>query len=491
MRGNLAMSGAVFVLIVATAACVGQSQSISGTGTYKGAGPGWDRGMQTTMHCGNNPESWVRGSATLDKQSGALSIKVELETDSISAGPKGRVVITVRDSQQKPIYVVTSDEVGTGGRVNRVAIRDFSSTAMIPIPIAMKAQSLFLDALCTGHVDGLFNLNLEASGAMFRVFSSGSSLEVNPGSPEARQVVDTAKQNAQSVSQFGTPQYTATLRTEIAGVNPDQKAPSSPSSLDDDKRYRDNFSNQTRVWGGDNVPPGTFPDTVAIAGNGKICTGTVVGPKAILTAAHCYCAGVKETIYFGDSVHSPTSSVPVIGGGPMIPCDIPLAIGDGDVAILTVKDPLTIPPRTIASKALIDGATFGRAVGYGVGANPVMDPQGIKRMVDVPVVSVACNGNATTKNGPVSDLVYYRCSSGTELVAAAPSLSKDTCKGDSGGPMYVVTSDGGLYLAATVSRATGTPGVRECGDGGIYVRIDGKVLQWIEKQGIHVFIATQ
>jgi secreted trypsin-like serine protease len=107
----------------------------------------------------------------------------------------------------------------------------------------------------------------------------------------------------------------------------------------------------------------------------------------------------------------------------------------------------------------------------------------------VPMVSIACNGNVPTANGNVSDATYYHCSSGTEMVAAAPSLSKDTCQGDSGGPMYVVTQDGGIYLAATVSRATGTPGVRICGDGGIYVRVDGKVLQWIENQGIHVFVA--
>lgn len=58
-------------------------QVINGTGSYKGATPGWDRGMQTTMHCGNNPESWVRGSASLDKASGVLSVTVQLETDSV------------------------------------------------------------------------------------------------------------------------------------------------------------------------------------------------------------------------------------------------------------------------------------------------------------------------------------------------------------------------------------------------------------------------
>jgi len=53
--------------------------------------------------------------------------------------------------------------------------------------------------------------------------------------------------------------------------------------------------------------------------------------------------------------------------------------------------------------------------------------------------------------------------------------------------MYVMTQMG--YTWPQRSHGHRHSGVRECGDGGIYVRIDGKVLQWIEKQGIHVFIA--
>src|SRR5256885_9439795 len=71
-------------------------QTVSATGSSEGAAPGWDRGMESTMHCGNNPESWVRGSAMLDKQSGVLSIVVQLETDSVLAGPKGSVIASIR-----------------------------------------------------------------------------------------------------------------------------------------------------------------------------------------------------------------------------------------------------------------------------------------------------------------------------------------------------------------------------------------------------------
>jgi hypothetical protein len=49
-------------------------KQVIGSGPYKAKSGGWDRGMQTTMYCGNGPESWVRGNATLDTASGALSL---------------------------------------------------------------------------------------------------------------------------------------------------------------------------------------------------------------------------------------------------------------------------------------------------------------------------------------------------------------------------------------------------------------------------------
>jgi secreted trypsin-like serine protease len=172
----------------------------------------------------------------------------------------------------------------------------------------------------------------------------------------------------------------------------------------------------------------------------------------------------------------------------MIQCKPNLQLQGGDVAVLRTNAQLTIPPRAFSSSALIDSATFGRVVGFGVGMNPVIDPAGIKRMVDVPMASVDCAGSAKTPNGPVPDPSYYHCASGRELVAGAESLDKDACNGDSGGPLYILSQDGSLYLAATTSRATGTPGMRPCGDGGIYVRSDGAILKWIQSQGIQVFV---
>jgi len=484
------------VILISMLAVLGSmpttAQVLHGTGSYRGAAPGWDRGMETTMHCGNNPESWVRGSATLDKESGILLMMVELETDSILAGPKGRVTASISDEDHNLLYRVTSDEIGIGGKPpGQVVIKNFSSTIAIPLAISRAANSLYLDAECTGSITRLFNVDLVNVSRSFAVFASNFR-EQSIGSPKARSVVSTAFSKAATVSQPGTPEYTANLRmdtlgsTEVGTGNPPPSAVR--TSLDDDPRYRANFSDQTRVWGGDQVAPGTFPDAVAITGNGKICTGVVIGPQAVLTAAHCYCGGVTQTVYFGDTVLHATTTVGVSGGNPMIQCGPNLQLQGGDVAVLRTNAQLTIPPRAFASSTLINSATYGRVVGFGIGMNPVLDPAGIKRMVDVPVASTNCAGNANTHNGSVPDPSYYHCASGRELVAGAESLDKDACNGDSGGPLYILSKDGSLYLAATTSRPTGTPGMRPCGDGGIYVRSDGAIMQWIQKQGIQVFV---
>lgn len=108
----------VLVITIVSAAMVSvsaQAQIIQGTGPYNGPG-GFDRGFQSTQHCGNNPESWIRGSASLDKSSGILNVQVQAETDSTTAGPKGKVLVAVRDAAGNQLADIQSDEFGRGGR---------------------------------------------------------------------------------------------------------------------------------------------------------------------------------------------------------------------------------------------------------------------------------------------------------------------------------------------------------------------------------------
>lgn len=234
-------------------------QVVNATGSYKGAAPGWDRGMESTMHCGNNPESWVRGSATLDKQSGALSMVVQLETDSVLAGPKGRVIASIRDAGGNLLYRATSDEIGIGGKPpGNVVIRNFSSTMSIPLGISSAANSISLDAECRGSITRLFNIDLGNITRSFDVVASNFREQSN-GSPDATKLVVGAFSEAGKVSQPGTPEYTASLRKDMSVGSPDVQTQNvGTTSLDNDVRYRDNFSDQTRVWAAIWSPPALF-----------------------------------------------------------------------------------------------------------------------------------------------------------------------------------------------------------------------------------------
>jgi hypothetical protein len=148
------------------------AQEIKVTGSYKHNSPAgqWSRGMPATMYCGNKPESWVRGNATLDPSSGLLSITVQLETDSTSQGPKGRVSAALKSADGKTLATATTDEIGTGGKPpGQAAIRNFTSQVKIDPAISAQVKSIYLDAQCTGAVDRIWNVNLGTVQDAFKI----------------------------------------------------------------------------------------------------------------------------------------------------------------------------------------------------------------------------------------------------------------------------------------------------------------------------------
>jgi hypothetical protein len=263
--------------------------------------------------------------------------------------------------------------------------------------------------------------------------------------------------------------------------------------IDSDQRYRGNLTRnldqpELRIWGGTRVPPGAYPDAVAVFGSGSICTGTLIAPSVVVTAAHCDCGGVNDEVVFGDSTSFTRETIEVDRSVSKISCSSRSA--DGDVALLFLKRAATAAPRALAPSSWIDNATALRAVGFGRTEDPIREPIGIKRVVDVPIASAKCEGQVVTRNGAIDDDAYYGCGRGHEIVAGLPRLDRDTCNGDSGGPVYIVGPDGEFYLAAATSRAVVRPGNRSCGDGGIYARLDGGSLTWIQQQGVSVTIGA-
>lgn len=227
----------------------------------------------------------------------------------------------------------------------------------------------------------------------------------------------------------------------------------------------------TRVIGGRPVPKGQFLDCVAVGNEQQWgCTGTLIAPDVVVTAGHC--AEYATRVFFGGDV---AKQGKVVGIRQCVPHPkYRTGEAQNDLMVLLLSKRVeNIEPRMLANKEQIDRATDGRVVGFGNTDPMGREGYGTKRQVDVPIASVACEGKLDGEPDPVA----YGCAAGLEIVAGKPLLAKDSCTGDSGGPFYLAAAGGGWVLAGATSRATNSA-PNDCGDGGIYVRLD-RYREWI------------
>jgi secreted trypsin-like serine protease len=227
----------------------------------------------------------------------------------------------------------------------------------------------------------------------------------------------------------------------------------------------------TRIIGGTEVKEGEFLDCVAVGSSTKwACTGTLIAPDVVVTAGHC--AEVATRVFVGgDVAEARAADVVKVKKRVRHPQYHRRRTNDLMVLLLS-KRIIRARPREIAPARLIERATDGRAVGFGHTDPWGIAGYGVKRQVDVPMASTSCSGEVRRRD----DAATYGCDEGVEIVAGRPLLDRDSCKGDSGGPLYVLKGRQWLLAGAT-SRATKSV-MHTCGDGGIYVRVD-KYLDWI------------
>jgi secreted trypsin-like serine protease len=257
------------------------------------------------------------------------------------------------------------------------------------------------------------------------------------------------------------------------------------ANLADDPRFQENkrqleikAHGGVRVLGGMAVPPGEFMDCVAVGcGSEWFCSGTLIAPNVVITAAHC--ARCASHVFFGDDVRGVPpgdSSHPSVVSVDRLVRHDDYEGRANDLMVLVLSTRVNIAPRRLATTTQIDAAKDGRVAGFGWVDERGRKQHGEKRMVDVPVASHACEGTV----GGEADEQAYGCVAGLELVAKRKGrIIKDTCKGDSGGPLYIEDARGEWLLAAATSRGT-ADSPRMCGDGGIYTRLD-RYKTWIDR----------
>jgi secreted trypsin-like serine protease len=227
-----------------------------------------------------------------------------------------------------------------------------------------------------------------------------------------------------------------------------------------------------RIIGGVVAKPGAWPWMVALVSSGEtnnyyaqFCGGALIAPNWVATAAHCVDMPPFEVLVGVDDLNETGTRIKVknVYVHPGYYNSTGLFVAD--IALLELETNASQTPIPLyEGTGDLEGVT-STVIGWGA-----MDPDGSNyahdlMQVAVPIVSQqACN---TAYDGIISDY---------EVCAGYDGGEKDSCAGDSGGPL-MIQEDGVWKLAGIVSWGEGCamPGYY-----GVYARISA-VREWINE----------
>ncbi|HWO25575.1 MAG TPA: trypsin-like serine protease [Kofleriaceae bacterium] len=225
---------------------------------------------------------------------------------------------------------------------------------------------------------------------------------------------------------------------------------------------------ESEVVGGANAAAGKWPDVAAVLWSGQLmCTGVLIAPTVALTAGHCNDPTLTKIIVGTSSLARATEGETI---NVVKRIEYPSSRETEDLTVLVLERPSRLPPRAIATgwarADILDGAAVAIA-GYGA-----IDRDATKYVSELQEAETAItDADCTEKPG-----CHAVVAPGGEL--GAGGMGTDTCPGDSGGPLYLLTSYG-EFLAGITSRSY-ADALFDCSEGGIYARPD-RVIDWIEE----------
>lgn len=257
------------------------------------------------------------------------------------------------------------------------------------------------------------------------------------------------------------------LTQVLAAVSGDMTLPAAPQARRGRHRPKTVRDALARIVGGLPVTPGDFPECALIGRrrrNGTFnwyCTGVLVHPRIVLTAAHCFIPKRPANVValsIDDQADVPTGEVRSVRRMVVHP-QYPNS-GRHDIAVMVLRRNSGVTPVRPATANEMEDAEETTLVGFGNDDVQSTRGFGTKREVTVPIT----NGPGSSEDD--EDELGFESS--LEFVAGGDGY--DSCNGDSGGPAYIRVG-GARVVAGLTSRATET--ARDpCGEGGIYTRVD-------------------
>ncbi|MEN0058063.1 MAG: trypsin-like serine protease [Bdellovibrio sp.] len=231
----------------------------------------------------------------------------------------------------------------------------------------------------------------------------------------------------------------------------------------DQKTFLENTTDDSGIIGGKAVAANTAlaNSTVALFDlvQGTLCSGTIVGPHLVLTAAHCVNPSTIDglRVVFSTNVDKGLSTAVVVRAAMIHPGYDPERYGDtADIALVRFQGSLPkgyTPAPLLTDFLSLNEGTDVTVAGYGLNWSWVVSRgSGILRFTSLQVEKL---------NFSTSEL------------SLSQSAVHSVCSGDSGGPAYILYQ-GRLHVVGVASRVGSSAKwlMPKCFDIAIYTRVD-------------------
>jgi secreted trypsin-like serine protease len=224
---------------------------------------------------------------------------------------------------------------------------------------------------------------------------------------------------------------------------------------------------QASIIGGDAATIADFPSLAYVSAQtgkdeGFACTGTVIAPRVVLTAAHCvedlevggFTAANRYAVATGQAIprQTPRDQILRVSETHVFPGFDPGST-HGDAALLVLASPTPAPPIPLAGAAdsgLYAGGAEAQLAGWGLTKPNAKSPPDNLRTTSAVVLDGASCKRQTRSFNPTYSSAVQMCT------ADPPDHKNGGCFGDSGGPALVQRADGSAVEIGITS--SGSPG---------------------------------